>query len=266
MQLRHTDIKQKSLLATNIKVSQLLAENLPPPPQNIDNNFQILDLGAGKGFFTKIIYTILEQKGFTPQKHLKACDCNLKEYAFNEFIPCEFGDFNQGLKYEDDSFYCVISMEVIEHLEDPFKYLRETARIISKGGFLLLTTPNILNLASRVRYFFNGTYQLFGFLPQDPLLFRGCYQHINPLSLVYLSFILKKNNFRLEVTTDRFKKSSLFLYYITKPFFLLAKFQTIKRLQNKEKQLYEENKDIIPLMYSKTILCGRTLIIKAIKH
>ncbi len=31
-------------------------------------------------------------------------------------------------------------------------------------------------------------------------------------------------------------------------------------------EIYEENKDIIPLMYSKTILCGRTLIIKAIKH
>ncbi len=30
MQLRHTDIKQKSLLATNIKVEQLLADNLPP--------------------------------------------------------------------------------------------------------------------------------------------------------------------------------------------------------------------------------------------
>ncbi len=32
MQLRHTDIKQKSLLATNIKVEQLLADNFPPPP------------------------------------------------------------------------------------------------------------------------------------------------------------------------------------------------------------------------------------------
>ncbi|AWI34442.1 hypothetical protein CDV25_06460 [Helicobacter apodemus] len=48
-------------------------------------------------------------------------------------------------------------------------------------------------------------------------------------------------------------------------FSYLAKLQTIKRFQKKEKQLYEENKDIIPLMYSKTILfCGRTLIIKAI--
>ncbi len=48
MQLRHTDIKQKSLLATNIKVEQLLADtwggggggggggdNLPPPPRRI---------------------------------------------------------------------------------------------------------------------------------------------------------------------------------------------------------------------------------------
>ncbi|WP_278804387.1 class I SAM-dependent methyltransferase [Helicobacter pullorum] len=237
---------------------------MPPPPLT-HSNFKILDLGAGEGFFTKMIYEILESKNLNPKDHIVAIDINNEKYKFDN-IPCEFGDFNQGLEYNNQSFYCVISMEVIEHLENPFAYIKEMSRILENQGILILTTPNISNLTSRIQYFFHGTYPLFNYLPIKDEFLKGCNQHINPLSLIYLAFILKYNGFKLEVTTDKFKKGSIFCYYLLKPLFYFLKKSMQKKLQKNENVIYWDNLDIIPLMYSKEILCGRTLIIKATKQ
>ncbi len=44
----------------------------------------------------------------------------------------------------------VICSEVIEHLQEPLKALQEFARVLRKGGTLILTTPNKENLARKL--------------------------------------------------------------------------------------------------------------------
>ena len=46
----------------------------------------------------------------------------------------------QNLPYEDNSFDFVISDQVIEHLEDPKKAVKESYRVIKKGGVAIPTT------------------------------------------------------------------------------------------------------------------------------
>ncbi len=46
----------------------------------------------------------------------------------------------QRLPFEDNMFDFVISDQVIEHLEDPIKALRESARILKGGGTAIVTT------------------------------------------------------------------------------------------------------------------------------
>lgn len=46
----------------------------------------------------------------------------------------------QRLPYENESFDCVISDQVIEHLENPEQALSETYRVLKKGGVAVHTT------------------------------------------------------------------------------------------------------------------------------
>jgi 2-polyprenyl-3-methyl-5-hydroxy-6-metoxy-1,4-benzoquinol methylase len=62
-------------------------------------------------------------------------------------------DLNAPLPCTDASFDAIISTEVIEHLENPRAVFREFARLLRRGGHLLLTTPNqesIRSLASLI--------------------------------------------------------------------------------------------------------------------
>jgi len=46
----------------------------------------------------------------------------------------------QNLPYENNSFDFVISDQVIEHLEDPKKAIKESFRVLNKGGIAIHTT------------------------------------------------------------------------------------------------------------------------------
>lgn len=45
---------------------------------------------------------------------------------------------------------------MIEHIENQAQLVREISRVLRSGGVLLLSTPNVLNVRSRVRFLFSG--------------------------------------------------------------------------------------------------------------
>lgn len=51
--------------------------------------------------------------------------------------------------YPDKQFDMVVSLEVLEHVSAPLRYLREFWRVTRPGGLLLLTTPNFNGLSRR---------------------------------------------------------------------------------------------------------------------
>jgi len=46
-----------------------------------------------------------------------------------------------NIPLEDSSFDTVVSTEVLEHVPDPLKALREMYRVLKPGGYLILSTP-----------------------------------------------------------------------------------------------------------------------------
>jgi SAM-dependent methyltransferase len=46
-----------------------------------------------------------------------------------------------GLSFRDRSFNVVVSNDVLEHVPDPERCLREAARVLKPGGHLLMTVP-----------------------------------------------------------------------------------------------------------------------------
>lgn len=51
------------------------------------------------------------------------------------------GDIENGLPFKDGEFDAVVLTEVLEHLENPQEKLREMARVVRKGGCLIVTVP-----------------------------------------------------------------------------------------------------------------------------
>ena len=76
-------------------------------------NISILDAAAGNGYFT----TWCIDNGY----NVLAADIDNSEWNIKG-IECNAWNFEEGLQAEDNRFDLVVSIETIEHLENPFFY------------------------------------------------------------------------------------------------------------------------------------------------
>jgi 2-polyprenyl-3-methyl-5-hydroxy-6-metoxy-1,4-benzoquinol methylase len=61
------------------------------------------------------------------------------------------GQVEADLPFAPNSFATVVAAEVIEHVFDTQAVLREVARVLVPGGWLALTTPNLVALSGRAQ-------------------------------------------------------------------------------------------------------------------
>jgi SAM-dependent methyltransferase len=77
------------------------------------------------------------------------------------------------LPFADASFDCVMFCEVLEHLtNDPVRALAEIRRVLRPGGYLVLTTPNVVRLENVAR-------MMIGYNVYDPYSGQGAYGRHN---------------------------------------------------------------------------------------
>jgi len=55
----------------------------------------------------------------------------------------------ERIPYDDESFDLALAQEIVEHLPDCEHLLRESYRVLKKGGYFYLTTPNLAGLIDR---------------------------------------------------------------------------------------------------------------------
>jgi SAM-dependent methyltransferase len=68
-------------------------------------------------------------------------------------------DLEDNLPFRAATFDLILLLEVIEHLPDIPHVLRELARTLKPGGVAIVTTPNRLNVSSRIHYLLSGFYK-----------------------------------------------------------------------------------------------------------
>ncbi len=68
-------------------------------------------------------------------------------------------DLDYDLPFRSAQFDLVLMLEVIEHLADIPHALGEIARVMKPGAVAIVTTPNRLNITSRLHYLFTGFYK-----------------------------------------------------------------------------------------------------------
>lgn len=121
-------------------------------------------------------------------------------------------DLNLPLPFEEDYFDYVVSVEGIEHLENPFSCIREFGRVLKPGGSLIITTPNIMSIKSRTRYFFYSYHDFFRFISLNEgfrhKLPEYEHQHINPMSFMEIRYAMEKADIELvDLHTNRYLKA-----------------------------------------------------------
>jgi SAM-dependent methyltransferase len=68
-------------------------------------------------------------------------------------------NLNDDLPFRSAQFDLVMILEVVEHLADIPHILREIARVMKPGAVAILSTPNRLNVTSRLHYLLSGFYK-----------------------------------------------------------------------------------------------------------
>ena len=68
-------------------------------------------------------------------------------------------NLDHDLPFRSASFELVMMLEVIEHLADIPHILGEIARVMRPGAVAIVTTPNRLNVSSRIHYLLSGYYK-----------------------------------------------------------------------------------------------------------
>jgi SAM-dependent methyltransferase len=177
-------------------------------------------------------------------------------------IECRYMDMNRVLPVEDQSLDYVVCLEGVEHLENAFQFTRECNRILKPGGRLVISTPNILNLASRLKYFFSGFYALCP-RPINEFSHLPVFDHINPVTFYQVRYMLHSSGFQLrKVTTDLWRRSALgFLAFY--PVLRLYSIRTMRKESDPRQR--EANREIRGQINSLDLLLGRTLILEAEK-
>ncbi len=150
-----------------------------------DKKARILILGAGAGAFdqrlidngySNILAVEYYKDIYVPKMEVVSRDLN--------------EDFNDlGI------FDVVIAIEIIEHIENQFHFMRQVNDLLASDGFALVTTPNVESVISRIKFFLRGYLSCFS--PSE-VTETG---HINPVFLPIFRTHLKSIGLKLSEVT-----------------------------------------------------------------
>lgn len=223
------------------------------------------DVGAGNGYFSQALGERLRFRGLEPGEHLAACDVVPDEFRYAPVTCAAIGDDGR-LPYDDASFDAVVSIEVVEHVENQFFFLRELARIARPGAPVVVTTPNTLNANSRLRSLLQGFPLLFDPLPLRDGDVRHLSGHIHPISPYFLAVAaLRAGLVEPTFHPDRTKTSAAIQTALLAPALWLAAAAQRRRLRRKWPAVYEQNAALLRAINGWGMLTCRTAVMRVRK-
>lgn len=217
---------------------------------------RVLDAPCGEGE----VALALAEEGFevscSDLSNFLSDEANLRAGA--GFRP---SDLNLPLPWPDAAFDLITCIEGIEHLENPFAFIREARRLLAPGGILIVTTPNVVSLRSRVRYFFSSFYT------QDPRPLNESAHH--PLHHIGLRtfwewrYALHTGGFVLREAACTHIKPISYFYAIYAPWTWI--YTRLAFRKEKDPAQRTRNKEILAELSSAPLLFGENLMLVAVR-
>jgi len=219
-----------------------------------------LDVGAGQG---QLISRLKERFNVSSS----ACDYHSDRFNVQGVEMLDVNLNNDPLPYPDNSFDIVTCSEVVEHLENYRRLISEIYRVTKKDGLVVLTTPNVINLKSRVKNLWSGFPELFGPLPVKRNEFYSCGGHITQVPFFYLAQALYEHDFEdVDLDTDKIQHSSAALFILLYPLLYIGWWRFLSRETHRYKTIDSNNQGTVLKNFSKEALLGRTIVVSARKR
>lgn len=231
------------------KVAELINTRIP------DRTARILELTPGEGNLTRKLMEL----GYT---QIEAMDIHPENFKM-EGVKCHHGNLSQPFPFKDEGFDLVISVEGIEHLENQYQFASEINRVLKTQGHAVITTPNIVNFASRLRFLFTGFYAL-ATRPSSEFEKNWVVEHIYPITFWQLRHILHTSGlFIQDLATDKIRNSAKLgvLFY---PFTLFFSWLALRKEADTRQR--RVNMEILRQMHLPPLFFGRTQIAIAQKQ
>jgi SAM-dependent methyltransferase len=226
---------------------------------------RIVDVGAGRGHLVRLLAERLRARALEPRDRLFACDLVPESFEVSD-LGCRPIATDGRLPFEDASFDAVVSVEVIEHVEDPFLFWRELARIAKPGATIVVTTPNVLNINSRLRTLFTGFPLLFDPLPLDGHDPRRLGGHIHPIAPYYLAYgALRAGLVEPRFHPDRTKASAVALALLLWPLLRVGRLRHEWRWRRKSPHATAQNRSLLAAQCGWDLLTCRSAVLRVRK-
>ena len=138
--------------------------------RHLRKDSEILDLGCGEGNFSRRLladgYRAVAVDGYDI-------------FWQNPQIPLHIANFDTEfaatISPDEKKYDAIVAIEIIEHVENPFMFLRECYKLLNPNGLLFLTSPNVESITSRIIFLYTGRLKAFG----EPETLRLA--HITPI-------------------------------------------------------------------------------------
>jgi SAM-dependent methyltransferase len=250
------DLPTASHRSTNDVVYALVESRLRP-------DSVVLDLGCGMGHMSRRIGRWFSSRGIDPASRVMASDISKERFSAHEVRFIQM-DARHALPIAEGSLDCVVSIEVIEHISQPYEFLDQCRRLLKPGGLLVFSTPNVGNLQSRVRSLFMGLPSLYEMPSTDPANAGRLCGHIMPLNWAYLAYGLRRSRFTaFNLHMDQRKKSSTALLLLLWPFMWLGRHGLVRHTRRYDGAVFEENRQALMDINSHGTLTSRSIVVEA---
>ncbi len=179
---------------THEEVMRLLQKHLQPLISR-----KVLEMPCGSGMFASMMSDV--------GLDVTAMDIEANDPYHYLVERRVLADANIGLPFADGEFEALVSIEGIEHLENPSFFLRECARVIRPGGHIFLSTPNVDSIKSRRHVYTKGYFRFFD--PMDDHTKMSW--HVHPIDMVFFKGACLKAGLKIiEISVNRMHYRSWF--------------------------------------------------------
>lgn len=181
----------------------------------IGSNKKILDVGCGSGLLGQ---ALKNKNNYVIGLDLSEQAISLAKSRLNEAYICDITNQENLNFLEKNSFDYIIFADVLEHLYNPEKILKNFSNLLKPGGHIIVSLPNIACWSIRLKLLF-GNFQ---------------YQETGILDKTHIRFFTKKTAIKLLEQTGFLIEKINITPYFARSFLSIVRKYFLKKSDNKK--------------------------------